>query len=69
LENLCKSYIEILCTIIANFVKCGIISKLKVEKWAGGVAQVVEDLPCKHKSLKFKPQHHQKKKKKKAEKI
>jgi hypothetical protein len=32
------------------------ISKITIEKWTGGVVQVVEHLLCKCKAPKFKPQ-------------
>jgi hypothetical protein len=35
------------------------ISRITKAKWTGGVAQVVERLLCKHKTLIKKPQSHQ----------
>jgi truncated hemoglobin YjbI len=39
------------------------ISKITRAKWAGDMAQAVEHLPCKRKTLEFKPQSFKKKKK------
>jgi hypothetical protein len=43
------------------------ISKIIAAKWAGGMTQAVEGLPCKHEALTSNPSTVKKKKKKKLQ--